>query len=145
MEINLPSTIVLLIDRLTRRIYTWTGGRIGHRQMGWTMLLLTTTGRKTGRQYTHTLAYLPDAERLLVVASNNGSDRHPAWYLNLCASPRVFVHYGRHKGYFTARTASAQERTALWPRLVAYHSPYAGHQARTQRELPVVILTPTVP
>jgi F420H(2)-dependent quinone reductase len=145
MQMHLPDTLVRLIDNLTRQIYTWTDGRVGSRQMGWTMLLLTTTGRKTGRQHTHTLSYLQDGEHLLVVASNNGSDRHPSWYLNLSATPQVYVRYGRQKGYFTARIASESERTALWPRLVAYHPPYAGHQTRTQRKLPVVILTPAEP
>ncbi len=142
MDIRLPDWLVRLIDHLTRQIYTWTDGRTGSVQMGWTMLLLTTTGRKTGRQLTHTLAYLQDGTSLVVVASNNGSDHHPAWYLNLCANPRVYVHHGRQKGYFLARAASPQARAALWPRLVAYHPPYAGHQAHTRRELPVVILSP---
>jgi F420H(2)-dependent quinone reductase len=142
MKMRLSNWLVRLIDRLTRLIYSWTDGRVGHTQMGWTMLLLTTTGRRSGRHYTHTLAYLQDGSRLLVVASNNGSDRHPDWYLNLCVNPRVQAHYGRKKGDFMARTATPQERAALWPRLVAYHAPYIGHQAHTRRELPVVILEP---
>ncbi len=110
--------------------------------MRWTFLLLTTTGRKTGRTYTHTLAYLRQGDALLIVASNNGSDRPPAWYLNLTANPHVHVRAGRQQGDYLARTASPEERLDLWPTLVAYHPPYAQHQQQTAREIPVVILTP---
>src|SRR5689334_14694234 len=91
---RLDNRLVRLTDRVTRWIYAGSRGRIGHRQMGWTMLLLTTTGRRTGRPRTHTLVYLRDGDRLLIVASNNGADRNPAWYLNLVAHPRVFVRCG---------------------------------------------------
>lgn len=139
---HLGDRFVHVVDRLTRRVYLATGGRIGHHQMGWTFLLLTTTGRKTGRSHIHTLAYLQDGDNLVIVASNNGADQQPAWYLNLCANPRVHVRWGRRSGDFIARTASPEERRALWPRLVAYHAPYSHHQKRTHREIPVVILTP---
>jgi deazaflavin-dependent oxidoreductase (nitroreductase family) len=130
------------VDLVTQRIYRLTGGRIGHRQLGWTFLLLTTIGRKTGRSRVHALAYLPDGDDLVIVASNNGGDAHPAWYLNLCAQPRVAVQVGRRKGDYLARTASPDERRDLWPRLLAYHPPYRHHEEQTQREIPVVILTP---
>jgi deazaflavin-dependent oxidoreductase (nitroreductase family) len=139
---RLSNTLVHAADRITRSIYTWSHGRIGHHQMGWTMLLLTTIGHKSGAQRTHTLLYLCDGDRLLIVASNNGADQQPGWYLNLLANPRVYVRYGRNTGPFRARVATAAERAELWPRLVAYHPPYAKHQAHTRRELPVVILTP---
>lgn len=131
-----------VVDAVTQRLYRATGGRIGHRQLGWTFLLLTTHGRKTGRPYTHTLVYLRQAEELIIAASNNGADRHPSWYLNLRVNPPVLVQYGGHSGVFLARVASPEERRALWPRLVAYHPPFEHHQARTQREIPVVILMP---
>ncbi len=142
---HLDRRFVRFVDSATRRIYLATDGRIGHKQMGWTFLVLTTIGRKTGRPHTHTLAYLKHGDQLLIAASNNGADRHPAWYINLLANPRVHVQYGRERGDFVARTASPEERRELWPKLVAYHAPYRHHQERTQREIPVVILTPIAP
>lgn len=142
LAIHLGNRAVRLVDRATQRIYRMTGGRIGHRQMGWTFLLLTTIGRKTGRPRVHALAYLPVGDALVIVASNNGGDTHPAWYLNLCAQPRVSVQVGRRQGEFLARTATPDERRDLWPKLVAYHPPYRHHQQQTQRQIPVVILAP---
>lgn len=110
--------------------------------MGLRFLLLTTIGRKTGRSRVHALLYLPAGDDLVIVASNNGGDTHPAWYFNLCAQPRVSVQVGRRKGVYLARTASPGERRDLWPKLVAYHSPYRHHQEQTQRQIPVVILSP---
>lgn len=139
---HLGQRVVYAIDRAMRRFYIATGGRVGHNYLGWTFLLLTTRGRKTGREHVHTLVYLRDGERLVVVASNNGADQAPAWYLNLRASPHVQVRVGRKQGDYLARTATPAERLDLWPRLVAYHPPFRHHQERTRREIPVVILTP---
>ena len=139
---HLHSTLVHLIDLFTQRLYRWTDGRIGHHQGPWTILLLTTTGRRSGAPRTHALTYLRHNQQLLIVASNNGGERHPGWYSNLVAHPRVQVRYGRNQGFFTARTATPAEYAALWKQLTAYHPPYTAHQARTQRRLPIVILTP---
>jgi deazaflavin-dependent oxidoreductase (nitroreductase family) len=133
---------VHLIDRVTQAVYTLSGGRLGTTQLGWTVLLLTTVGRRTGRLRRHTLVYLRDGERLLLVGSNNGGDHHPAWYHNLLANPRVLVQEGRRKAEYIASTAAGEERAALWAKLVAYHPPYADHQSHTARTLPVVVLTP---
>ena len=140
----LNNTFVHLMDYLTQKLYILSDGRMGHNQLGWTILLLTTTGRKTGVPRTHTLVYFKDGDRLLVVASNNGSDQPPAWYLNLVANPHVHIRYGRNKGCFVARTATTTEYPGLWQRLIAYHPPYASHQAHTRRKLSIVILTPLV-
>ncbi len=138
---RLNNTLVHLIDHLTQRLYVWSDGRIGHDQLGWTILLLTTTGRRTGVPRTHALVYLKDGDHLLIIASNNGSDQSPAWYLNLVANPLVYVRYGRNQGCFVARRATPEECPALWERLVTYHPAYANHQAHTRRKLPVIILT----
>jgi hypothetical protein len=69
-------------------------------------------------------------------------DALPAWYLNLCAQPRVAVQVGRRKGVYLARTASPAERRDLWPRLAAYHPPYRHHQEQAQRAIPVVLISP---
>lgn len=139
---HLSHRVVQIVDRTMRRIYRATGGRVGHRYLGWTFLLLTTRGRKTGRTRVHTLVYLKHGDELLIAASNNGSDAYPAWYLNLRADPHVNVQAGRQQGAYLARIASPDERRDLWPTLIAYHPPYIHHQELTQREIPVVILTP---
>jgi len=129
-------------DALMRQVYVLTGGIIGHRQLGWTFLLLTTIGRKSGKARTHTLIYLRDGQNLLIVASNNGSEVPPAWYFNLSAHPRVQIQTGREKSVYCAKTATPEERRALWSKLISYHKPFQHHQEKTSREIPVVILTP---
>lgn len=140
---HLHPTLVGAVDRLTQRVYVASDGRLGHRQGPWRVLLLTTTGRRSGAPRTHSLLYLPHDRELLVVASNNGADRPPAWYLNLVADPEVVVRRGRRSGNFTARTATSVERPELWDRLTAHHPPLLDHQARTRRTFAVVILTPS--
>jgi deazaflavin-dependent oxidoreductase (nitroreductase family) len=141
--VHLHPALVRAVDRLTQRVYVASDGRLGHRQGPWRVLLLTTTGRRSGAARTHSLLYLAHDRQLLVVASNNGADRPPAWYLNLVADPEVGVRRGRDSGTFTARTATPAERPELWDRLTTHHPPYLDHQARTRRTLPVVILTPS--
>ena len=104
---HLPPALVTAIDRLTQRVYLASDGRLGHRQGRWSVLLLTTTGRRTGEPRTHALLYLVHGRQLLVVASKNGADRPSAWYLNLVASGEVVVRRGRRSGTFTARTAGS--------------------------------------
>ncbi|HEX2913189.1 MAG TPA: nitroreductase/quinone reductase family protein [Chloroflexia bacterium] len=142
MASQLNHRAVHFFDVLMRRVYLLTKGLIGHHLFGWTFLLLTTTGRKSGLARIHTLVYLREAHDLLIVASNNGADAYPAWYLNLSAQPRVLVQTGRRKGIYCARTATPEERQILWPKLVAYHKPFEHHQQKTAREIPIVILTP---
>ena len=139
---HLPDALVRTIDRVTQRLYVASGGRVGHRQGPWRMLLLTTTGRRSGEPRTHALLYLPHGDDLLVVASNNGADASPAWYLNLRDHPDVAVQRGRRTGPFTARTATEAERAELWPVLVRHNPAYRDHQARTRRVIPVVVLRP---
>jgi deazaflavin-dependent oxidoreductase (nitroreductase family) len=106
------------------------------------MLLLTTRGRSTGEPHTVPLLYLRDADRLMVIASYGGRDRHPEWYLNLLADPSVTTRVGERTLAMTARTASSAERAGWWPKVVASYSDYAVYQARTDREIPVVVLEP---
>jgi deazaflavin-dependent oxidoreductase (nitroreductase family) len=105
-------------------------------------LLLTTTGRKSGNALTLPLIFGRSGPNCVVVASKGGAPTHPSWYLNLQANPEVRVQV---KGeIFTARahTADAQERAALWPKMVEIYGPYEQYQAKTDRQIPVVVLTP---
>ena len=104
------------------------------------VLLLTTTGRKSGKARTQPLLYLTDGDALVVVASFGGSREHPAWFLNLEANPDVEVQVGPEARRTRARVATQEERARLWPRLVQMYRPYESYQRRTEREIPVVIL-----
>jgi deazaflavin-dependent oxidoreductase (nitroreductase family) len=106
-------------------------------------LLLTTTGRKSGKTRTTPLLYLRDGADIAVVASNGGSDSAPAWWLNLRATPAAHIELGRHKIPVTARKASQEERDRLWPAFTAGYNGYEKYITRTSREIPVVILEPS--
>jgi len=109
------------------------------------VLLLTTTGRRSGKARTTPLTFFRDATDLVVVASNGGADRPPDWALNLQQTPRAVVEIGTNKVAVTARPASQQERERLWIVITATHAGYARYQERTTRPIPVVLLTPEHP
>jgi deazaflavin-dependent oxidoreductase (nitroreductase family) len=106
------------------------------------MLLLTTTGRASGRAHTVPLLYLHHGLTLVVIASWGGRDYHPDWYLNLIAHPGAVVNVRGARRKVVARTASEQERKVWWPRVEdAYHG-YEAYQRRTHRQIPLVFLEP---
>ncbi|MFI5283227.1 MAG: nitroreductase family deazaflavin-dependent oxidoreductase [Candidatus Dormibacterales bacterium] len=123
-------------------IYEVTGGRVGERLGRLPMLLLHTTGRKTGRPRTAALLYHRDRNRYVVVASKGGSDSPPAWLLNLTASPDVLVQVGIKRFGAAARAASAEEQRRLWPEITKLWPQYDRYQSQTHRTIPLVILTP---
>ena len=105
-------------------------------------LLLTTTGRKSGRQIMLPLIYGTDGDNYLIVASKGGAPEHPAWYLNLQAQPQVAVQVAAKKFKAIARTATGDERQRLWQIMADVFPPYNEYQTRTTREIPVVVLEP---
>jgi len=122
--------------------YRLTGGAIGASFGGNRILLLTTTGRRTGRKRTTPLQYLADGENMVLAASNGGNPRHPAWWLNLEHNPEAEVQVRSEKKRVTAEKATGEERERLWGLMVEMYSGYAGYQETTKREIPVVILRP---
>lgn len=122
------------------RRYLATGGQDGHIWEGVTTLLLTTTGRRSGQSRTTPLIYGRDGERYVVVASRGGAPAHPAWYDNLVAQPEVHVQVLADRFTARARTATPAERPTLWKTMAAIWPPYDEYQARTTREIPVVVL-----
>jgi deazaflavin-dependent oxidoreductase (nitroreductase family) len=124
-------------------LYRLSGGRMMGRIGAAPILLLTTTGRRSGRERTTPVLYLGDGDRLVIVASLAGAARHPAWFLNLEANPRVKLQVRSRRFAATARRATIEEKAQLWPRLVAMYPAYEDYQARTTRDIPVVIVTPT--
>ncbi len=123
-------------------LYRLSGGRVMGRMGAAPILLLITTGRRSGRGRTVPVLYLKDGGTFVLVASLGGAPKHPAWYLNLEANPKVELQVESRKFAGTARRASAEEKARLWPRLVAMYPQYADYQQRTTRDIPVVIISP---
>ena len=128
------------LSRVNIVLYRATRGRVLGRIGKAPVLLLTTTGRRSGAPRTTPLLYLADGDRLVVVASYGGRPHHPAWYLNLQAHPGVGVQIRGVHERRRARTATADEAEQLWPRLTAIYGAYADYRRRTTREIPVVVL-----
>jgi deazaflavin-dependent oxidoreductase (nitroreductase family) len=129
------------LSALHTLLYRATQGVLGRRLVKNDMLLLTTVGRRTNKPHTVPLLYLRDGGNLAVVASWGGRDNHPEWYLNLSAEPQVRVQVRSRRMEMAARTASPEERDRLWPQVLAAYDGYANYQSRTDREIPIVILT----
>jgi len=123
-------------------IYRVSGGRLGNHIGRGPVLLLHHVGAKSGTKRVSPLIYLGDGERLVIVASKGGTDKHPAWFHNLMAHPDTEVEVGRDHRPVRARRAEQAERDALWPRLVEMYPPYADYQRQTDRLIPVVVLDP---
>ena len=126
--------------RIHAAVYRLTGGRVGHTAGQLTNLLLTTTGRRSGAARTVTLTYAMDGRNYVVVASNGGADRDPAWWRNLQDTPRATVQIWQRTIPIRARRATPDERARLWPRLKEINPFYARYEQITAREIPVVIL-----
>ncbi|MGK5518036.1 nitroreductase family deazaflavin-dependent oxidoreductase [Micromonospora sp. URMC 107] len=122
------------------RRYVASDGADGGKYHGYDALLITTRGRRSGTLRRTALIYGRDGDRYLLVASNGGAARHPAWYLNLCADPQVEVQVGAEKFRGTARTATAEERPRLWQVMTQVFPTYARYQKETEREIPVVVV-----
>jgi F420H(2)-dependent quinone reductase len=129
--------------KLHAAAYRATGGRVGGRMLNSPVLLLLTTGRKTGKQRTTPLLYLEDGGGYAIVASNGGTAKPPVWWLNLEARPEAVVEIGRRKLPVRAEEVRGEEKQRLWGRLVEMYSTYEDYQRKTDREIPVILLRPT--
>ena len=125
------------------RAYRQTDGQTGYLWNGVPTLLLTVTGRRSGRQHTSALIFGRDGEHYLVVASMGGAPRHPSWYANLQANPQAIMQVKDVKTAVVARTASPTEKPRLWQIMTELWPNYDVYQSRTDREIPVVVLVPT--
>lgn len=121
-------------------IYRATGGLVGGRILNSPVLLLTTTGRKTGKRRTVPLLYLAERDAVVLVASNGGAVRHPTWWLNLQSNPEAEIQINGTRRRVRARQASPEEKQQLWPLLTAMYPGYQKYQEITDRDIPVVIL-----
>jgi deazaflavin-dependent oxidoreductase (nitroreductase family) len=122
-------------------IYRFSGGAIGGK-FSLPILLLTTTGRKSGQQRTLPLAYLPDGDNFVVIASNGGAAAHPGWFYNLQSQPRATIQVKNRIIKVRAELAGPEKREQLWTQLKKIEPAYDKYQQRTSRQIPVVILYP---
>ena len=136
------NSFVKALQRLFMRghvsLYRLTGGSLG----GKTTLLLTTIGRKSGQERDTPLFHFRDGDRYIVIASNGGATKHPTWWLNLKANPRARIQIGKQIIPVTAQQAIGDERKRLWSIIEEKYTNFVEYQKRTEREIPVIILTP---
>src|SRR5439155_15700489 len=115
-------------------------GRVGGQFAGAPVLLLTTTGAKTGRRYTNPVMYLPDGDRVVVFASKGGAPTNPDWYHNLVAHPRVTVELGTEQYEADAAVITGEARNQLYARQAELYPGFAEYEAKTARTIPVIAL-----
>jgi deazaflavin-dependent oxidoreductase (nitroreductase family) len=135
-----------VFNRLTEAhvaYYRLTGGRFLLGPLGASKTVLVDhVGRKSGKKRTSPLLYLTDGDDVIVVASKGGSHKHPAWWLNLREMDATDIQIGSERRHVTVREATPSERDRLWPKVVDIWSDYANYQERTEREIPLAILSP---
>lgn len=141
--------ILRVLSRANVVLYRMSGGRLGASwrvgsafRRGVPICLLTTTGRRSGTPRTVPLLFLRDGDRVVLAASQGGLPRHPQWYRNVEAEPRVTIQVGRRTDPMRARTATSAEHATLWPRLVDMYADFESYQSWTDRRIPVVICEP---
>jgi F420H(2)-dependent quinone reductase len=126
-------------------LYQYTDGRVGGRVQGLPVLRLMTHGRRTGRLRSTLLGYFEHDGAFVVTASNAGFDRHPGWYHNLTADPKVELQLRDRRFAATAERAGPDLRNQLWAALIRRAPGYAAYQTRTERVIPMILLRPLSP
>jgi deazaflavin-dependent oxidoreductase (nitroreductase family) len=136
-------TAAKIVTGLHRTIFRTTKGKVLGKAGGMPVVELHTIGRKSGkRRSTMLTSPIVEGDRVVLVASWGGDDRHPTWYLNLRDNPEVEITMDGADRQMVARTADAAEKAELWPRITGEYKGYAGYQTKTDREIPVVLLDP---
>jgi F420H(2)-dependent quinone reductase len=141
-----PDLQSAVFNRLTEAhvaLYRLTGGRFLLGPLGASRtVLVDQVGRRSGKQRTTPLLYLADGDDVVIVASKGGSHKHPAWWLNLREMDETMIQVGGERRRVSVRQATPEEKARLWPQLVEIWSDYASYQERTDREIPLAILSP---
>jgi deazaflavin-dependent oxidoreductase (nitroreductase family) len=131
-----------LVGKLNAPIYRLTGGRVGGKLGKAPILLLTTTGRKSGKPRTAPVLYLADGDDFVVINTNAGNEKTPAWSLNLRANPEAEVEIGQRKVKVRSRLAEGEERADLWRRHNEQYSGWDYYESKLDREIGVFVLEP---
>jgi len=139
---SLGATGLRLVGKANAPIYRLTGGRVGGKLGKAPILLLTTTGRKSGQPRTAPVLYLADEDRFVVINTNAGNDKTPAWSLNLRANPEAKVEIGRKRIPVRSRLAEGEERADLWRRHMQQYEGWDFYESQLDREVGVFILEP---
>ncbi len=132
----------MLIFKVIVFLYNVSGGRIGGKMGKVPVLLLTTTGRKTGKKRTLPLIYILDGSAYVITASAGGADKNPGWFFNIRSNPQATIQVKDKHIKVMAEIAGQEKKSELWARLVEVAPNFAGYQKRTSREIPMVILHP---
>jgi deazaflavin-dependent oxidoreductase (nitroreductase family) len=140
----IPASALRAIGKLNVPLYRASGGRIGGRLNNAPILLLTTTGRKSGEPRTAPVLYLRRGENLIVIGSNAGNTRTPAWSLNLQANPDAAVEVGRDRRPVRARAAEGEERAELWRAMNEEYTGFDDYALKTSRDIRVFVLEPAM-
>ncbi len=132
----------MLIFKVIVFLYNVSGGRIGGKMDKVPVLLLTTTGRKTGKKRTLPLIYIMDGSAYVITASAGGADKNPGWFFNIRSNPQATIQVKDKHIKVMAEIAGQEKKSELWARLVEVAPNFAGYQKRTSRDIPMVILHP---
>lgn len=142
MDSALVNTLLKIVTRIHIFLYRTSGGRLWGRQSGLPVLLLTTTGRKSGLERTTPVIHVREGDDYIIAASKGGSERHPAWYHNLKANPQVRLELGSDRHSARAIITEGEERDRLYALLEAGNSDFTTYKNRTDRQIPVIRLSP---
>ena len=140
---NVKDMLAKGVNVLHKGILKASGGRVGGKGFGMPVVILTTTGRKSGKERSTMLTSpVQEGDRVVLVASYGGDDRNPAWFLNLRDNPDVQLEMHGKKRAMKAHVASVDEKAVLWPKVTEAYKGYAQYQTKTDRDIPLVILDP---
>jgi deazaflavin-dependent oxidoreductase (nitroreductase family) len=138
----MPASALRAFGKLNVPIYRLTRGRLMNKVGRAPVMLLTSTGRRSGQPRTAPVLYLADSERLIVVSSNGGNNHAPAWSYNLTANPDAEVEIRGDRRRVRARVAEGEERADLWLKMNQQYAGFADYDATTSREIAVFVLEP---
>jgi F420H(2)-dependent quinone reductase len=138
----MPAAALRISGKLNVPLYRLSGGRVGGKVGCAPVLLLTSTGRRSGQQRTAPVLYLKDGERLVVIGSNAGNKKAPAWSLNLKFNPDAEVEVGRDHSLVRARVTEGEERAELWRKMNEQYAGFDAYDANTSRDIAVFVLEP---
>ena len=134
-----PRWVLKIFTRVNVFVYKLSGGRLMNTLSGMPIVLVTMTGAKSERTITIPLMYVPHDKGFILVASQGGAPKHPAWYYNLVKHPSIEIAHEGVTRELTARRVAEDEKATLWPTCVEYYPPYEQYQRRTERLIPVFL------